>query len=161
MLIRTATAADIPSLLAIESQAATAAHWTVDTYTRLLERDSSRLVLVLEESGSIQAFIVAFCVGPEWEIENVVVSGEARRQGLGSFLVSDLLERACARGAETVFLEVRESNTAARGLYEKWAFSESGRRPRYYSNPPEDAILYRLDLPGFPPVNKETDATIL
>jgi ribosomal-protein-alanine N-acetyltransferase len=161
MLIRTATAADIPSLLAIESQAATAAHWTVDTYTHLLERDSPRLVLVLEESGSIQAFIVVFCASPEWEIENVAVSDEARHRGLGSCLVSDLLERACASGTETVFLEVREANTAARRLYEKWAFSESGRRPRYYSNPPEDAILYRLDLPVLPPVSKETDVTIL
>ena len=50
------------------------------------------------------------------------------------------------RGAGAVFLEVRESNRAARALYEKWAFLESGRRRGYYKDPEEDAILYRLDF---------------
>ena len=50
------------------------------------------------------------------------------------------------RGAKAVFLEVRESNYAARALYEKWAFVESGRRRRYYQDPNEDAILYRIDF---------------
>ena len=53
---------------------------------------------------------------------------------------------ARARGAKAVFLEVRESNQAARALYEKWAFLESGRRRRYYQEPDEDAILYRIDF---------------
>ena len=51
---------------------------------------------------------------------------------------------ARGRGAAAVFLEVRESNQAARALYEKWAFLESGRRPRYYKDPEEDAILIAL-----------------
>jgi len=50
---------------------------------------------------------------------------------------------ARAKGAQSIFLEVRESNQAARSLYEKWAFVESGRRIRYYQNPQEDAIAYR------------------
>ena len=49
-------------------------------------------------------------------------------------------------GAAAVFLEVRESNRAARALYEKWAFLESGRRRGYYKDPEEDAILYRIDF---------------
>ena len=57
-----------------------------------------------------------------------------------------LLRRAQSEGATAIFLEVRESNHAARSLYEKWAFSESGRRPRYYTQPEEDAIVYRLAL---------------
>jgi ribosomal-protein-alanine N-acetyltransferase len=47
----------------------------------------------------------------------------------------------------SVFLEVRESNTAARTLYERAGFEQSGRRESYYTNPPEDAILYRFTLP--------------
>jgi ribosomal-protein-alanine N-acetyltransferase len=51
-----------------------------------------------------------------------------------------------AQGAESVFLEVRESNRAARFLYEKWSFVESGRRKQYYQGPQEDAIVYRREF---------------
>jgi ribosomal-protein-alanine N-acetyltransferase len=61
-------------------------------------------------------------------------------------LLSELLDIARGGGAKAIFLEVRESNQAARALYEKWAFLESGRRRRYYQEPDEDAILYRIDF---------------
>ena len=64
--------------------------------------------------------------GEEWEIENIAVAGRARRRGLGTRLLGEFLDLAQSRGAEAVFLEVRESNLAARRLYEKWAFVESG-----------------------------------
>ena len=82
----------------------------------------------------------------EWEIENIAIAGPARRRGLGTRLLGELLDLARAQGAESVFLEVRESNHAARALYEKWSFIESGRRKKYYKDPEEDAILYRLVL---------------
>jgi len=80
----------------------------------------------------------------EWEIENIALAGPARRRGLGTRLLGEFLDLARAQGAEAVFLEVRESNRAARALYEKWSFMRSGRRQRYYKDPEEDAILYRL-----------------
>ena len=58
--------------------------------------------------------------------------------------MGEFLNLARRQGALAVFLEVRESNRAARALYEKWAFVENDRRKRYYSNPEEDAIVYRL-----------------
>ena len=85
-------------------------------------------------------------VAEEWEIENIAIAGSARRRGLGTRLLGELLDLARAKGAEAVFLEVRESNRVARALYEKWAFLESGRRRRYYKDPEEDAILYRIDF---------------
>ena len=57
--------------------------------------------------------------------------------------MQSLTELLRGKGAHAVFLEVRESNHAARSLYEKWAFIGSGRRIRYYQNPQEDAITYR------------------
>jgi ribosomal-protein-alanine N-acetyltransferase len=86
-------------------------------------------------------------VGREWEIENIAVAGPARRRGLGTRLLGELLDQARDRGADAVFLEVRESNRAARALYEKWAFLESGRRRGYYKDQEEDAIVYRLCFP--------------
>ena len=55
-----------------------------------------------------------------------------------------MLRQAQTLAASRILLEVRESNLAARRLYEKHGFRESGRRPKYYSNPIEDAILYTL-----------------
>jgi [ribosomal protein S18]-alanine N-acetyltransferase len=58
-----------------------------------------------------------------------------------------LLSAAKERNGEAVLLEVRESNLAARRLYEKTGFVQAGVRKSYYVNPLEDAILYRYDLP--------------
>lgn len=147
MNIRLVSTTDIPHLIALERHAATAAHWTQGDYERIFAADApERLALVLEEA-EVVAFIVARGVGDEWEIENVAVAGPARRRGLGTRLLGELLKQLRGRGVSSVFLEVRESNSAARMLYEKWAFVESGRRAAYYREPAEDAIQYRLTFP--------------
>jgi [ribosomal protein S18]-alanine N-acetyltransferase len=56
------------------------------------------------------------------------------------------LDHAKSAHSDAVFLEVRQSNAAARRFYEKNGFQQSGRRKSYYANPSEDAILYRIDL---------------
>lgn len=149
MNIRPATAADVPALMALERHAVTAAHWSEADYRRLFPPADDRLALVLEEE-EVEAFIVARGVGTEWEIENIAVAGPARRRGLGAHLLVELLDQARAAGARNIFLEVRESNRAARALYEKWAFVECGRRKCYYHQPDEDAVLYRFTFPSIP-----------
>lgn len=134
-------------MIALERESVMAAHWRDADYARIFVHGTvERLALVMEESGGLLAFIVAANVGPEWEIENIVVATGARRRGLGTRLVGTLINMARAEGAARVLLEVRESNSAARALYEKWAFVQIGRRMGYYSGPAEDALLYRLDL---------------
>ena len=86
-------------------------------------------------------FAIARCATAEWEIENVVVAPEKRRQGVGIKIIQELLLQAQSAGATSVLLEVRESNMAARRLYEKLGFSQQGRRSNYYRNPEEDALL--------------------
>jgi ribosomal-protein-alanine acetyltransferase len=145
--IRPATSADLSAMMALEKHAATAAHWSVEQYEALARTAGpDRVALVIEEESRVQGFVIARVVGEEWEIENMAIGGPARRRGLGTRLFGELLKRAQARDAKAVFLEVRESNRAARALYEKWAFLESGFRKRYYKDPEEDAILYRLDF---------------
>jgi ribosomal-protein-alanine N-acetyltransferase len=145
--IRPATAADLPAMMSLEKHSATAAHWSADQYAAIFGAASSgRVALVIHEESDCHGFVIAREVSTEWEIENIAVAGSARRRGLGTRLLGELLDLAKARGAVAVFLEVRESNQAARALYEKSAFLESGRRRRYYKNPQEDAILYRLDF---------------
>ena len=146
MLIRQANLNDVPQLVALAHASPTAAHWTESQYgTALTGYSPRRLVLVLE-SDRIDGCVIAAELGSEWELENIVVASSHRGRGRGSMLLRALLEQVVARRGERLFLEVRESNSGARALYEKWGFSASGRRRGYYHNPPEDAILYTKNL---------------
>src|ERR1700760_3328659 len=120
--VRPAVAGDLSRLMQIASCSARAAQWSEDDYQQLFS--PNRLALVIEEnpnadSREVAGFIVARCADDEWEIENIAVSGPARRRGLGSRLLGECLQQVRDRGGAAVFLEVRESNHAARALYEK------------------------------------------
>ena len=161
--VRPAKPSDQPRLVEIASHSATAAQWNQAEYLKLFSLDEpgaqpqveagtktqlqSRITLVVEQDASVVGFIVGRQVEDEWEIENIAVTGTARRRGLGSRLVGELLDLVRSRGGKSVFLEVRESNRAARSLYEKWAFIEVGRRKMYYQNPAEDALVLKFKFP--------------
>jgi ribosomal-protein-alanine N-acetyltransferase len=165
VLIRHATAADVPAIRELDRQAATAAHWSEEQYMRLFATGagtlSQRIGLVAlattiressdknpapsaKQESAVRGFLVAHGLGAEWGIENLVVAEASRRQGLGRRLVEELIAQARAAGAQSVFLEVRESNYAARALYGNVGFAVNGLRKDYYANPSDDAILYRL-----------------
>jgi ribosomal-protein-alanine acetyltransferase len=143
MTVRCATLADIPTILAIEKQSATAAHWSAGEYQVRVE---AGFVLLVESANGIEGFICVRVVAGEWEIENVVVAAGFQRQGVGAELVQEVIQRAQMAGGTAVWLEVRESNLAARALYEKLGLLENGRRRGYYSDPHEDAILYEFQV---------------
>jgi ribosomal-protein-alanine N-acetyltransferase len=143
--IRSAALNDVPAILAIEQQSPSAAHWTLEQYNRLV---GSGVVLVAEEAGRLCGFVCAMAVAGEWEIENVAVAAELLRRGIADELVRELIRRAESEAASAILLEVRESNLPARGLYEKHGLREVGRRPAYYRNPVEAAILYALRFAG-------------
>lgn len=147
--IRPATAADIPCIMNLERQSDTAGHWTEEQYRHACQRDgATRFVLLAEGLESSPAgFLVAQHLPPEWELENIVVAPTSRRKGFGTRLLDSLLDAAKKTNSTAVFLEVRESNAPARTLYERTGFEQSGRRKSYYTNPSEDAVLYRLTLP--------------
>jgi ribosomal-protein-alanine N-acetyltransferase len=153
--VRLAEASDLPRLVEIASHSATAAQWNQSEYQKLflsgsaldLDQTQPRTALVVEQDGSVAGFIVGRQADDEWEIENIAVTGAARRCGLGSRLVGEMLDLIRSRGGKAVFLEVRESNRAALSLYEKWAFIEVGRRKMYYQNPAEDALILKFKFP--------------
>ena len=137
-------------MMSLERQSPTAGDWTEELYRKAFQPESAaRLLLVAEASDlksgtqapSLLGFLVAHHLAPEWELENLVVAPAARRKGLGKRLLEALL-RAARETNSSIFLEVRESNAAARGLYEDTGFKQVGRRHSYYTSPPEDAILY-------------------
>ena len=99
------------------------------------------------EEDSLAGLIIMKTVLDEADITTVAVSPSLRKQGIGKRLVGEMLRLARERGIRTIFLEVRESNRAARTLYEHAGFLQIGRRERYYRHPEEDAVLMRWDCP--------------
>jgi len=141
--IRDAILDDIPVILALELHSASAAHWTAEQYgSRVQSGTQDACFLVAECDNRICGFLCAHIVAGEWEIENVVVAEKFRRRGLGAELMRSLIDKWEHSPGIAVFLEVRESNAAARALYAKFAFQEAGRRRVYYQQPVEDSILY-------------------
>ncbi len=104
-------------------------------------------MLVIEEQGPVAGFIVGQSIADQWDIENIAVASPSQRKGLGSRLLGEFLHHVRSSGAVAVYLEVRESNQAARNLYEKWGFSEAGRRRSYYVEPLEDALVLKFIFP--------------
>jgi [ribosomal protein S18]-alanine N-acetyltransferase len=134
-------------MMALEASAITAAHWSEEQYRAALSQSQPRrLVLVIEEDVSLRGFLIGREVDRDWEIENIAIAETRRQQGLGSQLLVEFLNITRRNQGNSVFLEVRESNFAARRLYEKRGFTKSGLRKGYYRQPDEDAVVYRLAL---------------
>jgi len=137
--IRDAAPADITAILTIEQSTPPAAHWSAEQYQSRIKDGG---VMVAQREGRICGFLCVRVVAGEWEIENVVVDEEFRRHGIGAALMRALLNKWEAASGASVLLEVRESNAAARAVYEASGFSQVGRRRAYYGDLVEDAILY-------------------
>jgi ribosomal-protein-alanine N-acetyltransferase len=148
-MIRHATPADAEALFALESSVPEAAHWNLAEYAARSGKDDplQRIILLAEEQDRLLGFIVVKLLRAgeqvEAEIENLAVSLDARRQGIGSALCAAALEACRAAAAPAVELEVRAGNSAAIALYTRFGFERTGIRAAYYTNPTEDAVLLR------------------
>jgi [ribosomal protein S18]-alanine N-acetyltransferase len=94
-------------------------------------------------AARVLGYVVAIFAADEGEIANLAVAGEAQGQGIGGRLLDAALAEAERRRAKVLYLEVRESNQAARSLYRSRGFEQAGRRRGYYQRPVEDALLLR------------------
>jgi len=134
LIIRSAFEQDLSSIEAIQSSSPEASQWTPRDYLAMDCR-----VAVAE--GSVIGFVVSRRVADgEWEILNLAVTPQARRKGIGRQLLGDILSDA--RG--DFFLEVRESNAAARRFYEHLGFEVVTTRPGYYSSPEESGLVMKF-----------------
>lgn len=141
------TVADLPSVLAIE-RASFASPWTDANFRQELEGNPLAWNLVARVRGAVVAFACAYVVGDELMINDIAVDPSRRRAGLASALLRHLVDGARVRGCRRATLEVRVGNAAARALYEAFGFSVAGRRPRYYADTGEDALLLTYALTG-------------
>ena len=96
-------------------------------------------------AGQLAGYVGLKIAADEGYVGNLAVSPDFRRRGVGQALMDALLAHAKSSGLAFVTLEARVSNTAARALYEKNGFSLMGIRPDFYSEPVEDAAIYKLE----------------
>ncbi len=119
--------------------------WSAFTFRSLLRRPNA-VLLVAEENKGVAGYAALWLAADEAELGNLAVRPGRRGRGIGRTLLRHMLEEAARRGAQAVFLEVRESNAIARRLYEASGFRIVGSRPDYYASPREDALVMRLNL---------------
>lgn len=143
--IRPARADDLPRLLELE-RACYTDPWSARGLAESLAPPAG-FGLVAEAARGVIGYVIGREAGGSGEILNLAVAPGSRRRGVARGLVALALERLAAHGAATVFLEVRESNRAARAVYEEAGFRVVGMRRGYYRSPPEDALVMRLELP--------------
>lgn len=102
--------------------------------------------LVAEVDGVIAGYVGSQAVLDAADMMNLAVSPDHRRQGVGQALVNALVTHLQKNKVIALLLEVRVSNAPAIALYESLGFAQVGRRPKYYHNPREDALILRKEL---------------
>jgi len=144
--LRPATEGDIGAIARIE-RSCFADPWSEESFRRLLGGPSAIFHVVgYPPEFDVAGYVIAFTIGQDAELLNIAVHPEHRGKGLAGQMLDALLIELRARGVRTAFLEVRESNYAARGLYDSRGFTPIGRRRNYYRRPVEDALVMRRML---------------
>ena len=129
----------IPQVVQLE-QTCFSVPWTESMLTDALFDPQASFIVAEDDEGNVLGYAGLHVILDEGYIDNVAVEPDARRHGVGSAL----LEVFCRFGAANLAfltLEVRASNHAAIGLYEKHGFHRAGLRPGYYQKPREDAVI--------------------
>ncbi len=162
LVIRRFTTGDVDAVSAIEA-AVSLDPWSRELFAGELDEqpgdrfptrrsgqrsDRHWLVALDGRSGPVIGFGGVLFVVDEVHVMNVAVSADARRRGVASRLLVELLANAVGRGAMSATLEVRPANVAAIGLYRRFGFTEVGRRPRYYPNGDDAVIMWAHHLSG-------------
>jgi ribosomal-protein-alanine N-acetyltransferase len=135
---------DADAILGIQSESPEVAQWNKGAYERLAREEMAGWAA--ESNGKVCGFIATRRVAADIEILNFAVGRDTRRQGVGTRLLHEVLAWAKSERGENIYLEVRASNEVARRFYARHGFRETGRRPRYYSAPVEDALLLEISL---------------
>ena len=137
----TTAADDINAIVELEAESFTNP-WSRDTLVwELHNSDVTRIYLLRDDAGAILAFCVCWVIFDELHINTLAVKPAARRRGLATALLREVMAEAAAAGATRATLEVRASNSAALGLYLRLGFHVAAKRPRYYTQPEEDALI--------------------
>ena len=95
----------------------------------------------MERDDTVAGYLGCYCICGTGEITNVAVKYNHRRKGIGGKLLEKLYQEGISLQCEEYFLEVRESNEAAIGLYTRQGFEKEGIRKNFYEMPVENAVI--------------------
>ena len=144
LTVREADRELLDAILAIENASFTCP-WSEKSFLDAFDAETVT-IYAAEEDGQLVGFSCLLVVEDEAEVLNIASAPEFRRRGAGQALLSRMLSDCEARGVSAVYLEVRESNAPARGLYQKSGFCEIGVRRNYYDRPKENAVLMKYTI---------------
>ncbi len=142
--MRAANPSDVPHIAAIES-ASFSDPWPESAFADFLERSHARVSVAVVNAERVVGYCVLLVMADQGEIANIAVCEELRGKGVAAQLLDHAIVSARRTQVQAIYLEVRVSNRAARGLYESRGFKQVGKRRNYYSNPVEDALILRWD----------------
>jgi ribosomal-protein-alanine N-acetyltransferase len=138
---------DLEGVLAVEAESFTNP-WTKEMYAWELQNRAVCHIFVVRTSATpVAGFCAFWLVLDEIHINNVAILPALRGRGIGTQLMRRVFDEARRLGARRATLEVRASNEGARRLYERLGFYIASVRPRYYTNPVEDALILWRDEP--------------
>jgi ribosomal-protein-alanine N-acetyltransferase len=146
LIVRLARLTDVKPIWEIERLSFTCP-WSFWCFLAELANSHSTILVAgppPPQTWETQGYLIYWLVAGEMHILNLAVHPDCRRQGIARALLQEGLRRARAQDAEVAWLEVRPSNQAAQALYESFGFQKVGRRPRYYADNQEDAMLMAL-----------------
>ena len=144
MIIRRMQKADIKAVFDIELNTFSVP-WPEASFHHELEANPAARYLVAEsDDGEVIAYAGAWMIFEEAHITNIAVREDFRGQGMGIQLTKALIQYAANLGVRYMTLEVRKSNLAAQGMYQKLGFEKLSVRKRYYPDNQEDALLMVL-----------------
>jgi ribosomal-protein-alanine acetyltransferase len=147
-MIRAATAHDIATVARLEAENLGIEAWSEALVESGISGDLPTIhYLVAEENSEVTGYAVASIVADIAELQRIAVTPAARRRGIATALLAEVVDRARAGQADRLLLEVRETNEQALAFYAANGFVEVDRRPRYYRDG-STAVVMRRSLGG-------------
>ncbi|MET4589061.1 ribosomal-protein-alanine N-acetyltransferase [Arthrobacter sp. 754] len=145
VLLRDMTLEDVPAVNTLEQRLFPADAWPLQMFLAELSQPDTRRYLVAESGGEIVGYAGLMCIEPIADVQTIAVVPEFEGRGIGSALLTRLIDEARSRGAADVLLEVREDNPRAQQLYVRFGFEKIHVRRKYYRDG-VDALIMRLQL---------------
>lgn len=119
--------------------------WPKESFINILSNNNA-LYLVAMSGSKLVGYVGIFDLIDEFSVINIATHPDHRHKGIARLLLAEIHKRAVEKACPLITLEVRESNTVARSLYESFGYTEFGKIKNYYSDPKEDAILYKSEI---------------
>lgn len=147
--VRDMTLDDVPAVSALEQRLFPVDAWPLQMFLDELSQPETRRYLVAQSNDGIVGYAGLMCIEPIADVQTIAVVPEYEGRGIGTALLTSLIDEARRRQAADVLLEVRADNPRAQQLYVRFGFEQIHVRPRYYRDG-TDALIMRLQLAGIP-----------